>query len=69
MADQDALSPVATAKDNTAAAGEKGDVPYTVASIDNGETLDRAEPEKTYYSKASVWFMVLFSGLAIGSDG
>lgn len=26
-------------------------------------------PEKTYYSKLSVWLMVLFSGLAIGSDG
>jgi hypothetical protein len=28
-----------------------------------------AEPEKTYYSKTSVWLMILFSGLAIGSDG
>ncbi|KAF9874382.1 major facilitator superfamily transporter [Colletotrichum karsti] len=27
------------------------------------------EPEKTYYSTVSVWLMVLFSGLAIGSDG
>ncbi|POS69629.1 major facilitator superfamily transporter [Diaporthe helianthi] len=27
------------------------------------------EPEKTYYSKLSVWIVVLFSGLAIGSDG
>lgn len=27
------------------------------------------EPEKTYYSRLSVWLMVLFSGLAIGSDG
>jgi hypothetical protein len=27
------------------------------------------EPEKGYYSKLSVWLMVLFSGLAIGSDG
>lgn len=26
-------------------------------------------PEKTYYSRLSVWLMVLFSGLAIGSDG
>lgn len=24
---------------------------------------------KTYYSKTSVWLMVLYSGLAIGSDG
>lgn len=27
------------------------------------------EPQKTYYSSLSVWLMVLFSGLAIGSDG
>ncbi|KAL1847541.1 hypothetical protein Daus18300_013910 [Diaporthe australafricana] len=26
-------------------------------------------PDKTYYSRLSVWLMVLFSGLAIGSDG
>lgn len=26
-------------------------------------------PEKTYFNKASVWLMILFSGLAIGSDG
>jgi hypothetical protein len=24
------------------------------------------EPSKTYYSKLSVWLMILFSGLAIG---
>jgi hypothetical protein len=27
------------------------------------------EAPKGYYSKLSVWLMVLFSGLAIGSDG
>lgn len=27
------------------------------------------EPEKDHYNKASVWWMILFSGLAIGSDG
>ncbi|KAH7157629.1 major facilitator superfamily domain-containing protein [Dactylonectria estremocensis] len=27
------------------------------------------EPAKSYYSKVSVWLMILFSGLAIGSDG
>ena len=28
------------------------------------------EPEpKAYYSRLSVWLMILFSGLAIGSDG
>lgn len=24
---------------------------------------------KTYYSKLSIWLMILYSGLAIGSDG
>ncbi|ORY70988.1 metabolite transport protein [Pseudomassariella vexata] len=33
------------------------------------EILPTNEPEKTYFSKASVWLMILFSGLAIGSDG
>ncbi|CAJ2510393.1 Uu.00g050960.m01.CDS01 [Anthostomella pinea] len=31
--------------------------------IENGSS----EPEKTYYSKASVWLIILFSGLAIGN--
>ena len=31
------------------------------------ETVE--EPTKTYYSTLSVWLMILFSGLAIGSDG
>jgi len=35
----------------------------------NVETGSVDEPEKGYYSKLSVWLMVLFSGLAIGSDG
>lgn len=40
-------------------------------TIENGdvEVQPVDEPEKTYYSKLSVWLMVLFSGLAIGSDG
>lgn len=40
-------------------------------TIENGdvEIQPSEEPEKTYYSKLSVWLMVLFSGLAIGSDG
>lgn len=33
------------------------------------ETGSVAESVKGYYSKLSVWLMVLFSGLAIGSDG
>jgi len=39
----------------------------TVSTAD--EAISEAEPQKTYYSKQSVWLMVLFSGLAIGSDG
>ena len=35
----------------------------------NVETGSIEQPEKGYYSKLSVWLMVLFSGLAIGSDG
>lgn len=40
---------------------EKDDANIETGSID--------EPEKNHYSKLSVWLMVLFSGLAIGSDG
>lgn len=39
----------------------------TVSTVDDATSY--AEPQKTYYSKQSVWLMVLFSGLAIGSDG
>ncbi|KAL8284395.1 hypothetical protein RB597_001865 [Gaeumannomyces tritici] len=31
--------------------------------------VEAVGPEKTYFSKLSVWLMILFSGLAIGSDG
>lgn len=34
-----------------------------VVDVEEGET------NKTFYSKTSVVFMVLFSGLALGSDG
>jgi hypothetical protein len=50
-----------TSKSSTA----KGEV--TVSTAD--DAISDAEPQKTYYSKQSVWLMVLFSGLAIGSDG
>ncbi|KAJ4183292.1 hypothetical protein NW755_009782 [Fusarium falciforme] len=39
----------------------------TGAEVEVGTVVDG--PEKTYYSRLSVWLMVLFSGLAIGSDG
>lgn len=41
----------------------------TVEACGDVEIQAADEPEKTYYSKLSVWLMVLFSGLAIGSDG
>lgn len=36
------------------------------ANIETGSIQD---PEDGTYSKLSVWLMILFSGLAIGSDG
>lgn len=41
----------------------------TIGTCGDVEIQAADEPEKTYYSKLSVWLMVLFSGLAIGSDG
>lgn len=41
----------------------------TIEACDDVEIQAADEPEKAYYSKLSVWLMVLFSGLAIGSDG
>lgn len=40
-----------------------------VAAVDQEDKKTVEPPEKAYYSKLSVWLMVLFSGLAIGSDG
>lgn len=40
---------------------KKADADVEVTSLDDGP--------KAYYSKRSVWLMILFSGLAIGSDG
>ena len=43
------------------------DVEVAPAKSEDGGVL---EPEpKAYYSRLSVWLMILFSGLAIGSDG
>ena len=47
---------------------EAGNVATSAASQDV-EFAPAEEPEKNYFSKASVWLMILFSGLAIGSDG
>lgn len=48
---------------------EKKVAPAPVSEDVDLEIQPAEEPEKTYYSKLSVWLMVLFSGLAIGSDG
>lgn len=48
---------------------EKKAAPAPVTEDVDLEIQRAEEPEKTYYSKLSVWLMVLFSGLAIGSDG
>ena len=64
-----APSPAATADDAITSAEKKDVAQHRAASIEDGEIMASADPEKTFYSKTSVWLMVLFSGLAIGSDG
>lgn len=39
----------------------------TTIEISDRDTIDDAP--KSYYSKLSIWLMILYSGLAIGSDG
>ncbi|KAJ0118613.1 major facilitator superfamily transporter [Diaporthe amygdali] len=49
---------------------EESKVDATSATVDGDVEIQAADgQDKTYYSKLSVWLMVLFSGLAIGSDG
>lgn len=55
--------------DVSVSAQEKQNTAPTVEKTEDVEIASVNEPEKTYYSKLSVWLMVLFSGLAIGSDG
>lgn len=38
----------------------------TVEISDHGQVEDA---HKTYYSKLSIWLVIIYSGLAIGSDG
>lgn len=52
---------IETVKDETQVEKSKDGVDVETGSV--------AESVKGYYSKLSVWLMVLFSGLAIGSDG
>lgn len=52
---------IETVKDETQVEKSKEGVDVETGSV--------TESVKGYYSKLSVWLMVLFSGLAIGSDG
>jgi hypothetical protein len=38
----------------------------TIEISDHGQA---DEAPKTYYSKLSIWLVIIYSGLAIGSDG
>lgn len=53
---------VSTPKDATAVSAKDA----TVKVSEDGLPDDAP---KTYYSKLSIWLMILYSGLAIGSDG
>ena len=61
--------PVAHDDELNQVAQEKEQAAPTANETENVETASFNEPEKGYYSKLSIWLMVLFSGLAIGSDG
>ncbi|KPM35556.1 hypothetical protein AK830_g11023 [Neonectria ditissima] len=54
------------AKNDTGMDSKKTPTEKDAADVETG-SID--EPAKSYYSKLSVWLMILFSGLAIGSDG
>lgn len=56
---------ISPARNHDESSPEKGEVVVSTGD----EAISDAEPQKTYYSKQSVWLMILFSGLAIGSDG
>ncbi|KAJ9148866.1 Metabolite transport protein [Pleurostoma richardsiae] len=67
---QDEVTPApAPAEDQITGEEKKNEVYRVRTSVDDAEILPSRDPEKTYFSKLSVWLMVLFSGLAIGSDG
>jgi len=47
----------------------KADVKDGYAGVVEELQVEEGEAHKTFYSKGSVIMMVIFSGLAIGSDG
>ena len=65
MAAEREIETTAVAADCGKTAGKNDET--TVHEVDAESAEDRAD--KPRYSKLSVWLMVLYSGLAIGSDG
>ena len=63
-------APIGAAADTaTVEKKEAGNLATTSAASQDIEFAPADEPEKSYFSRTSVWLMILFSGLAIGSDG
>ena len=69
------MTPRGDTKHEVKAGGMASDDTVHKATFEKGEMVASTEdpiieePEKAYHSKQSVWLMILFSGLAIGSDG
>jgi hypothetical protein len=69
----DGLAPTASASrpqdednDQIAAAKSTAAKDTTIEVSEHGQV---EEAPKTYYSKLSIWLVIIYSGLAIGSDG
>lgn len=54
---------------NVAESDSKLDAKDGIAGVVEELHVEEGEAHKTFYSKGSVIMMVIFSGLAIGSDG
>jgi hypothetical protein len=69
----DGLEPAATA--SRAQDENQDQIPVTKTSEAKDTTIEVSEhgqaeeAPKTYYSKLSIWLVIIYSGLAIGSDG
>jgi hypothetical protein len=65
--------PIASASETRdESANEISKTKSTVAKDTTIEISERGQIEdapKTYYSKLSIWLVIIYSGLAIGSDG
>jgi hypothetical protein len=59
-------------QDRIASQGDARQASIPKNATTNVEITEDGLPEdapKSYYSKLSIWLMILYSGLAIGSDG